>query len=186
MLSKAAEAEARPAQVGAGEGEESGERVSNRRHQRGGWADHDKLERGPNGRALCRRCATEVPKGRQTFCSAACVTEWQIRTNAAFARQQVWKRDKGVCADCGSVARERYWERYPHEHGRRADEDPGGECGQADHIIPVVEGGGECGLDNLRTLCTECHRKATAALRQRMRERRIKAKALPLLEQEDA
>ena len=37
----------------------------------------------------------------------------------------------------------------------------------ADHIVPVVEGGGECDLSNIRTLCLKCHRTATAALRQR-------------------
>lgn len=44
---------------------------------------------------------------------------------------------------------------------------------QADHINPVVEGGGQCGLDNLRTLCLRCHKGATAELAaRRARERR--------------
>jgi len=34
----------------------------------------------------------------------------------------------------------------------------------ADHIIPVVEGGGECGLENYRTLCCRCHKQETAKL----------------------
>jgi len=38
----------------------------------------------------------------------------------------------------------------------------------ADHIIPVAEGGGECDLSNMRTLCLKCHRAATAELRQRL------------------
>src|SRR5260221_262326 len=37
----------------------------------------------------------------------------------------------------------------------------------ADHILPVVEGGGECDLGNLRTLCLLCHREQTLALRRR-------------------
>jgi 5-methylcytosine-specific restriction enzyme A len=37
----------------------------------------------------------------------------------------------------------------------------------ADHIVPVVEGGGECDLANLQTLCLKCHRERTAALRKR-------------------
>ncbi len=37
----------------------------------------------------------------------------------------------------------------------------------ADHIVPVVEGGGECGLANMRTLCLKCHRAVTADLRRR-------------------
>ncbi len=39
----------------------------------------------------------------------------------------------------------------------------------ADHIVPVIEGGGECDLSNIRTLCLICHRTATAALRKRRR-----------------
>lgn len=35
---------------------------------------------------------------------------------------------------------------------------------EVDHIVPVVEGGGSCGLSNLRTLCWECHRRATREL----------------------
>jgi hypothetical protein len=37
----------------------------------------------------------------------------------------------------------------------------------ADHRVPVSEGGGECDLDNLRTLCLICHRRETAVLRRR-------------------
>lgn len=43
---------------------------------------------------------------------------------------------------------------------------------EADHIVPVVEGGGGCGLDNLRTLCIPCHRLYTAALAKRSVHRR--------------
>lgn len=39
---------------------------------------------------------------------------------------------------------------------------------EADHIVPVVEGGGECGLDGLRTLCLPCHKAETARLRRRL------------------
>jgi hypothetical protein len=34
----------------------------------------------------------------------------------------------------------------------------------ADHIRPVAEGGGECGLDNMQTLCLWCHREKTAGM----------------------
>lgn len=43
---------------------------------------------------------------------------------------------------------------------------------EMDHTIPVVEGGGSCGLENLRTLCWACHRKETAALAARRAEAR--------------
>ena len=45
---------------------------------------------------------------------------------------------------------------------------------QMDHITPVVEGGGECGLENLRTLCLRCHNAETSALAGRMARRPTK------------
>jgi hypothetical protein len=33
---------------------------------------------------------------------------------------------------------------------------------QADHIHPVAEGGGGCGLENIQTLCSRCHKRKTA------------------------
>lgn len=39
---------------------------------------------------------------------------------------------------------------------------------EADHTVPVVEGGGNCGPENLRTLCWACHRRETAALKKRL------------------
>jgi hypothetical protein len=39
----------------------------------------------------------------------------------------------------------------------------------ADHELPVAEGGGECDLDNMRTLCLICHRRVTSELRARLR-----------------
>lgn len=61
-------------------------------------------------------------------------------------REAIWRRDRGVCALCGGSSRD--WE--------------------VDHIVPVVEGGGECGMDNLRTLCVPCHRQVTRELMQRL------------------
>lgn len=49
----------------------------------------------------------------------------------------------------------------------------------ADHIKPVVEGGGGCGLDNYRTLCVPCHNKASAALAKRRASARKRQRELP-------
>lgn len=43
---------------------------------------------------------------------------------------------------------------------------------EADHVVPVCEGGGFCGLDNYRTLCVFCHRAETAALAARRAQAR--------------
>jgi 5-methylcytosine-specific restriction endonuclease McrA len=42
----------------------------------------------------------------------------------------------------------------------------------ADHIVPVAEGGGECSLENYRTLCHPCHKIETAALAARLATKR--------------
>jgi hypothetical protein len=39
---------------------------------------------------------------------------------------------------------------------------------EADHIIPVAEGGGACGLDGYRLLCIGCHKAATKKLMRRL------------------
>lgn len=164
---------------------------------RAGFVSPDRLPKGPNGRALCRRCSVEVPPARRTFCSDACIEEWKVRTNPTFARRLVFKRDAGVCALCrlDCDAAERQLHDMVAELRRRgvplhclhaswpvAAKDfflacerfgwrrPGPfvpTLWQMDHVVPVVEGGGACGLDNLRTLCLPCHRDVTNQLRRR-------------------
>ena len=143
----------------------------------GGWADRDRLAKGANGRNLCRWCSLEVPKGRLTFCSDWCVEEWRLRTDPGYLREKVLQRDQGVCAQCGidCLAALRHLKRLrgaarlkaQMEWGLRAGRSMRKSLWDADHIIPVVEGGGECDLENIRTLCLKCHRVATAQLRQK-------------------
>jgi hypothetical protein len=66
-----------------------------------GWANQSKLEKGPNGRNLCRWCRTEVPRLARTFCSSPCVHEWRVRSDPGYARKKVEERDHGVCQICG-------------------------------------------------------------------------------------
>lgn len=143
----------------------------------GGRADVRELERGGSGRALCRWCRLEVPAGRRTFCSDWCVHEWRLRSDAGYLRERVFERDKGVCAGCGldTQAEWRRIRRLPAARRAGVLRDWGirnlrrSSLWDADHIAPVVEGGGECDLSNLRTLCLRCHRRATAELRARLR-----------------
>jgi len=112
----------------------------------------------------------------------------------------VFARDRGVCSECkldtvrleGLIRRWQHRVRLPPQarpQGLRAYRgkrrilallklDP--ETGLSrtsywdmDHELPVVEGGGECGLDNLRTLCLWCHANAT----RRLARRRARARA---------
>ncbi len=133
--------------------------------------------RGPNGRGICRRCGSEVPSGRRTFCSDDCVHEWRLRTDPGYLREQVFDRDRGICGICRLDTVE-FYQRFRllpapkrSELRRRLDMPAGrGSFWDADHIVPVAEGGGECDLDNLRTLCLWCHQAETAQLRRRLRQ----------------
>jgi 5-methylcytosine-specific restriction endonuclease McrA len=150
---------------------------STRRTLAGGRVDTSELPRGVNGRACCRWCSLEVPPGRRSFCSDFCVHEWRLRTDPGYLRDQVFARDRGLCAGCGlNTVRE--WNRVRRLRGEarlRALREWGmtarrrNSLWDADHIVPVAEGGGECDLANLRTLCLRCHAQATSALRERLR-----------------
>lgn len=138
----------------------------------GGWADKDALPKGPNGRCLCRWCQLEVPAGRQTFCSAFCVEEWKLRSDTSHLRERVFERDKGICALCGAncIAEYAHIRRLRGAARLRAAADWGlkgrKSLWDADHIVPVMEGGGECDLSNMRTLCLKCHRRRHAEARR--------------------
>ena len=142
----------------------------------GGRARKEELPTGPNGRALCRWCSLEVPQGRQTFCSDWCVTEWRLRTDPGFVREKTFERDRGVCATCGAdtVAAWLHLKRSRGSARARLLSQWGLKAlnrrtlWDADHIVPVAEGGGECDLENIRTLCLICHRDATKELRARL------------------
>jgi 5-methylcytosine-specific restriction endonuclease McrA len=110
-------------------------------------------------------------------------------------RQRVYQRDKGVCARCGVdtavlgnvLAAE--WERV--KMARTAPERREREAFRkryrwyfsrtsywdADHIKPVSEGGGECSLDNMRTLCVPCHQVVTRELAKRTASHRRQRRA---------
>lgn len=146
----------------------------------GGWVNRRSSPRGPNGRGLCRWCSLEVPRGRFTFCSEYCVHEWKLRSQPGYLREQVFLRDCGLCALCGidtiAAARVLAYSRgkkraalIAHWGLRRRSRK---SLWDADHIVPVVEGGGECDLENIRTLCLRCHREATRLLRKRVQHMR--------------
>jgi 5-methylcytosine-specific restriction protein A len=146
----------------------------------GGYADRSSLEKGPNGRPLCRWCNLEVPARRFTFCSDFCVHEWKLRTDPGYLRDQVLARDRGICALCRVDTRAAFLDLKRARGTHRLKLlDRWGLSSQkarlsrktlwdADHIVPVVEGGGECDISNIRTLCLLCHRRETLALRRRL------------------
>ena len=151
------------------------------RAMQGGRVRRSEVPRGLNGRGLCRWCSLEVPPRRFTFCSAYCVHEWRLRTQPAYLRDQVFLRDKGRCSGCGvntlfelrRLRRSRGVRRLEMMAHWGLKTKLRKSLWDADHIVPVVEGGGECDLANIRTLCLRCHRVATAALRERIRRAKV-------------
>ncbi len=153
------------------------------------------LPKGPNGRNICRcGCGREVEPPRRTFYEEKCVEDYLIRRSPQHAARLVYKRDKGICVRCGLDAeafrehvRAIYFERW---HGRLwwrekpetlkhflddlqiREAELNKSFWEAHHKIAVIEGGGECGLDNYETVCIWCHKKETAELRRRMAEKR--------------
>ncbi len=155
--------------------------VKAQRAMPGGRADRSSLPLGENGRHLCRWCSLEVPQGRLTFCSDWCVEEWKLRSDPGYLRERLFARDKGVCAGCGldCIAQLSHIRRL--RGLARAQAIAYWKCGRrkslwdADHIVPVAEGGGECDLSNMQTLCLKCHRISTAELRARLSKKKALA-----------
>lgn len=89
-------------------------------------------------------------------------------------RKCVLKRDAGICNDCGidTVAienkastlngpeRSEYLKKIGMPVFRKTFWD-------AHHIVPVDSGGGECGLENIMTLCFKCHKIRTKVTRKK-------------------
>lgn len=147
-----------------------------RRLKDAGWAQP---EISSDGKKICRWCRLAIlaPR-RRTFCSAYCVHEWRLRSDPGYLREQVFWRDRGVCALCHTDTLAEY-AALRRSRGQRRMQllqmwgirsiRARKTLWDADHILPVAEGGGECDLQNLRTLCLPCHQEATAALRLRLR-----------------
>lgn len=149
---------------------------------------------------VCSGCERAVP-AFERWCSDWCRELHRLRTEPAVRRRWVYRRDGGVCAICrvdtdaiesqlrelteaaragDQVARNQRAILLRHLvalgfNARLAsgsfDRPCWGPLWEADHILPVVEGGGDCDLSNLRTLCVPCHKGATAELRARLPRR---------------
>jgi 5-methylcytosine-specific restriction protein A len=132
-----------------------------------------------NGLPCCRWCGKGVKPPRRTMCSPECVHELQLRTNGRYLRNCVYIRDKGICDICNqdtkkiareaikldTPAREVFLQTHNISMKRKIwKQKHGGGLWDADHIIPVKKGGGQCGLENIRTLCIKCHKCVTKSL----------------------
>ncbi|KAL4633575.1 hypothetical protein ACB092_04G132100 [Castanea dentata] len=131
------------------------------------------------------------------FCNLGCYEEYRLRTSNQSIRQGLFEIEHGVCTHCqldchklvkhirplSLARRQEYIEKVAPNVARRKNlldklvNDPTeGNAWHADHIVPVYQGGGECRLENMRTLCIACHSEVTAAQCAERRSTRAKAK----------
>jgi len=124
-------------------------------------------QRREDGKWGCRGCGSAIPKGRQSWCSEACVT----RFHPFYVIAEVKRRDKGICQACGcdtSLIEKNAW----GGHSRLRPPD-------YDHIVPFSEGGLTV-LENMRTLCRPCHKARTKAWHAERAAARRPQRSLPM------
>jgi 5-methylcytosine-specific restriction endonuclease McrA len=150
----------------------------------------------PCGSRPCRWCKRPVSGRKRNWCGdAECVKQWTMRTQPEIFRKVVFERDRGICALCGfdtktvdtatilselraaqraGTPTEAILARLDAAYRWKvaAKIDPAKSPWEADHIIPICEGGDWFDLSNVRTLDTLCHRAVTSALARRRAERR--------------
>lgn len=116
-----------------------------RRYQKGLTIEHLFPTSSEN---LCAcGCGKELPKRKRKWHGEDCKRKalnffYIIKGDTDVIRRNLYNLDKGFCRDCGVYSSD--W--------------------HADHIIPVCQGGGACGLDNFQTLCINCHIDKTVQL----------------------
>ncbi|KFK25159.1 hypothetical protein AALP_AA8G073500 [Arabis alpina] len=152
---------------------------------------------------LCKLCqkpckgnnAKEPEYFEDLFCDLACYEDYRTRTSCRYIRQELFQIEHGICATCNLDCHQLVKRIRPLPLEKRCNyvnkvapelfarknlletlvNDPNeGNAWHADHIIPVYRGGGECRLENMRTLCVACHADVTAdqcAERKQIRSR---------------
>ncbi|KAJ6358808.1 hypothetical protein OIU76_000524 [Salix suchowensis] len=135
----------------------------------------------------CKGSDAKTPRYfEDLFCDLICCEEYRIRTSSRSLRQELFQIEHGVCTICRldchqlvrtikplSLERRREYieEAAPNVASQKklldklANNPCEGNAWHADHIVPVYRGGGECKVENMRTLCVACHSKVTAAQR---------------------
>jgi len=115
-------------------------------------------ENRENGMLYCINCGKDLPKRRRKYCCDDCWTTFWGLYDSAFVwgsiRWKAMERDGFKCQYCG----------YTAPDGRRW-------IGlEVHHVKPRCEGGTD-DMDNLITLCKECHKKETGELLRRLGRR---------------
>jgi len=156
-------------------------------YRKGATLENVMIEQIPGNTARKRKSSVDVIDNR--FCSAKCAKEYQVRVCGNTVRRQLFELEHGQCQLCNldcHVLYQRLKVLMPSQRRKEIEQSPfkylswkqkenivrdpqEGQLWQADHIHAVAEGGGECGIENYRTLCTPCHKKETSKLKHRLK-----------------
>lgn len=127
----------------------------------------------------CRGCGTPIrrkdgsPALSRSWCGPECVESYMARRSSAGLRKATFRRDHGICADCGRecavevTRKEAMVKAWGETYVRRGFWRVGDRFWRevfawaADHIVPIVDGG-SLEMDNVQTLCDPCHARKTA------------------------
>ncbi|XP_040382387.1 DNA annealing helicase and endonuclease ZRANB3 isoform X2 [Oryza brachyantha] len=163
------------------------------------WTVHDE--------PLCKLCQEpcngEIAKSPEyfedLFCGLSCFEVYRSRTSNRFLRKELFEVEHGICSKCNLDCQKLVKHIKPLCKEKRAEyirnvapniagrsklldklvrEPSEGNAWHADHIVPVYRGGGECTLENLRTLCVACHYEVTRAQQKERKELTKRAKEL--------
>lgn len=126
-----------------------------------------------DGNPRCRWCLGPVEKPRRSWCSQKCVDEYNERAWPVLTG--IIKERDGFCRIClrrsYKVIKNRWELRtdpefYDLPRMERPEYSPLYEYYEVDHIVAVAEGGTDH-PDNLRLLCSDCHKQVTREQRAR-------------------
>ncbi|VFQ74958.1 unnamed protein product [Cuscuta campestris] len=148
--------------------------------------------------SVCKKSCAKAPEYfEDLFCSLDCHEEYRLRTSRRYMRERLFEIEHGICTNCQLNCHKLVKHIRLLSHDKREDHinkvapqiakrrklleklvhDPNeGNAWHADHITPVYKGGGECFLENMRTLCVACHADVTAAQRKERQLVRLNAK----------
>jgi len=112
-------------------------------------------------------CGKKIVKPRRKYCcnDHADLWYWSINTRWESFRDHVLRRDDFTCQECGYQPKMITNQQYHYRDDSNL---------QADHIIAIVNGGMCFDLENVRTLCLDCHHKKTG---NDIREKNVNKKA---------
>jgi hypothetical protein len=133
------------------------------------------IEKDQDGRSLCRNCHEVIPKGRRAYCSEPCHFEYMIKHSPEFAAAMFREKYGARCAGCGvdeEMVKATWFQINALLESVGSPILLPFKPFPLDHIRPVIDGGGSCGMENYRLLCPKCHTGITSTFNRDRAARR--------------